>query len=144
LERHNCGALARRILKKMARPVTPKTPPDPELGDIQDRLEELSSRLAQEKAQNAAKEKTPKQYQGAQDYSKGYRLISEFVAGILVGAALGYGLDRVFGTSPLFIIIFLLAGFAAGMVNMARSSEETKFTAEELAKMPKANDDEDK
>jgi ATP synthase protein I len=124
----------------MARPVTP---PDPELGDIPDRLKELSSRLAKEKSEHAAHENPPKQYQGAQDYSKGYRLISEFVAGILVGAALGYGLDRLFGTLPLFLIVFVLLGFGAGILNMSRAANRTPPTAEELAKMPKPNDDED-
>ncbi len=129
----------------MARPAKPKTPPDPELGDIPDRLKELSSRLAQEKSTHAAQENPPRQYQGAGDYSKGYRLISEFVAGILVGAAVGYGLDKLFSTLPLFLIIFVLVGFAAGILNMSRAANRTSPTAEELAKMPKpTNDDEDK
>ncbi len=127
----------------MPRAHDPKNQPDPELGDIPDRLKELSSRLAAEKTQHATEGTPPKQYQGAQDYSKGYRLISEFVAGILVGAALGYGLDRLFLTLPLFLIIFVLAGFAAGILNMSRAANRTPPTAEELAKMPKPNDDED-
>jgi len=127
----------------MARPATPKTPPDPELGDIPDRLKDLSSRLAAEKSISAAQERPPRQYQGAGDYSKGYRLISEFVAGILVGAVVGYGLDRLFSTLPLFLIIFVLVGFAAGMLNMSRAANRTPPTAEELARMPKPNDDED-
>jgi ATP synthase protein I len=139
------GFLARGILQKMARPATPKTPSDPELGDIPDRLKELSSRLAAEKSQHAAGENPPKQYQGASDYSKGYRLISEFVAGVLVGAAVGFGLDKLFGTLPLFLIIFVLVGFAAGILNMSRAANRTPPTAEELAKMPKPTyDDEDK
>jgi ATP synthase protein I len=137
------GFLARGILQKMARPAIPKPPSDPELGDIPDRLKELSSRLAAEKSQHAAQENPPKQYQGASDYSKGYRLISEFVAGVLVGAAVGFGLDKLFGTLPLFLIIFVLVGFAAGILNMSRAANRTAPSAEELARMPKPNDDED-
>ena len=77
------------------------------------------------------------------DYSKGYRLASEFVAGVLVGAAVGYGLDRLFNTLPLFLIIFLLAGFGAGIVNMSRAANRTPPTPDELARMPKPADDED-
>ena len=61
----------------------------------------------------------------------------------LVGAAIGFGLDKLFRTLPLFLIIFLLAGFGAGMVNMSRSANRTPPTPEELAKMPKPADDED-
>jgi len=137
--------LARGVVD-MARSFDPKAgkdETDPKFGDISARLHDLDSRLAAEKKQTAQAEKSSTQYQGATDYSKGYRLVSEFVAGILVGAALGYGLDYVFHTLPLFLIIFLLAGFGAGMVNMSRAANRTPPTAEELAKMPKPHDDED-
>ena len=116
---------------------------DPKLGDISDRLKDLSSRLAAEKTLKAKADKPIMQYQGASDYSKGYRLASEFIAGVLVGGLVGYGIDRLAGTLPLFLIIFLLAGFGAGILNMSRAANRTPPTAEELAKMPKPNDDED-
>ena len=129
----------------MARQKDLKPEADPKFGDISARLQDLDARLASERKQTAQAEKSTMQYQGATDYSKGYRLVSEFVAGILVGAAVGYGLDYVFHTLPLFLIIFLLAGFGAGMVNMSRAGNRSKPTAEELAKMPKPDDeDEDK
>lgn len=33
----------------------------------------------------------------------------------VVGCAIGIGLDRVFGTQPIFTILLLIAGFAAGV-----------------------------
>ena len=33
----------------------------------------------------------------------------------VVGGALGWGLDRLFGTRPVFTALFLLVGFAAGI-----------------------------
>ena len=129
----------------MARSVDPKagkSEADPKFGDISARLQDLDSRLKAEKKQTAQAETSSTKYQGATDYSKGYRLVSEFVAGILVGAAIGYGLDYVFHTLPLFLIIFLLAGFGAGMVNMSRAGNRSAPSAEELAKMPKPNGDE--
>ena len=95
---------------------------DAGLGDISSRLKDLSSRLDAEKSLQAKVEKPSTTYAGAQDYSKGYRLASEFVGAILVGALIGYGLDRVFNTLPLFMIVFLLAGFGAGILNMARAT----------------------
>ena len=50
------------------------------------------------------------------------RLSSEFVAAVVVGAALGYGLDTLFGTGPWGLIVFLLLGFAAAVVNVMRSA----------------------
>jgi ATP synthase protein I len=116
---------------------------DPKLGDISDRLKDLSSRLAAEKSQKADETKPNMQYQGASSYSKGYRLLSEFIAGVLVGGLVGYGIDYVAGTLPLFLIIFLLAGFGAGILNMSRAANRTPPTAEELAKMPKPDDDDE-
>ena len=119
------------------------TQTDPKLGDISDRLNDLSSRLAAGKSQKAKEEKPNMQYQSATGYSKGYRLISEFVAGILVGGLLGYGIDYAAGTLPLFLIVFLLAGFGAGILNMSRAANRTSPTPEELAKMPKPDDDDE-
>lgn len=50
----------------------------------------------------------------------GMRIGIEFASGPLVGAGIGYGLDYVCGTLPLFLIIFLLLGFGAGMLNIYR------------------------
>lgn len=127
----------------MARQKDQKPEANSKFGDISARLQDLDSRLAAERKQTAQAEKSTMQYQGATDYSKGYRLVSEFVAGILVGGLLGYGLDYVFHTLPLFFIIFLLAGFGAGIVNMSRAANRRVPTAEELAKMTKPTDDED-
>src|SRR3984893_6196432 len=48
----------------------------------------------------------------------GLRLSSELVAGVLVGAALGWGFDRLLSTSPLGLIVFLLLCFVAGVFHL--------------------------
>jgi ATP synthase protein I len=58
----------------------------------------------------------------ASGYAKGFRLSSELVAGVLVGAGLGWLIDRWVGTSPWGLMIFLLLGFAAGVLNVMRSA----------------------
>ncbi|MFI5014922.1 MAG: AtpZ/AtpI family protein [Hyphomicrobiales bacterium] len=50
------------------------------------------------------------------------RLSTEFVAGLAVGAALGYGADRLLGTSPWGLILFFLLGFAASVLNAYRAA----------------------
>jgi ATP synthase protein I len=45
----------------------------------------------------------------------GAEIAADFVAGIVVGALFGYGLDWWFGTSPWLLVILMLFGFAAGV-----------------------------
>src|SRR5271154_438570 len=58
----------------------------------------------------------------ASGYARGFRLSSELVAGVVVGAGLGWLIDRWFGISPWGLIVFLLLGFAAGVLNVMRSA----------------------
>ena len=52
----------------------------------------------------------------------GFRLSSELVAGVLVGALMGWGFDRLLSTSPFGLIVFVLLGFTAGVLNVIRSA----------------------
>ena len=45
-----------------------------------------------------------------------------FVLAVLIGAAIGYWLDRLTGLSPLFFILFFFFGLAAGIVNVVRAA----------------------
>lgn len=53
-------------------------------------------------------------------YAQALKLSSEFVSAIIVGALIGYFLDRLAGTGPWGMIIFLLLGFCAGVLNVLR------------------------
>src|ERR1700687_2002884 len=52
----------------------------------------------------------------------GFRLSSELIAGVAVGALLGWAFDRLLSTSPWGLIVFVLLGFTAGVVNVVRSA----------------------
>lgn len=84
------------------------------------RLDRLSRDLDAERRERAAAE--PRERKDGAGFAHALRLSSEFVAGILVGAALGWGLDYVAGTSPWGLIGFLLLGFGAGVLNVVRAS----------------------
>ena len=56
------------------------------------------------------------------DLARGLKLSSEFIAGIVVGALIGYLFDRFLGTSPFGLIVFLMLGFAAGILNVLRET----------------------
>jgi ATP synthase protein I len=58
----------------------------------------------------------------ASAWARGFRLSSELVAGVVVGAGLGWLLDRWLGTTPWGLMVFLLLGFAAGVLNVMRSA----------------------
>jgi ATP synthase protein I len=66
----------------------------------------------------------------------GLRLSSELVAGVLVGALLGWGFDRFLSTSPWGLIVFLLLGFAAGVLNVMRSAGAMAKQSERLKDTP--------
>ncbi|HLV83638.1 MAG TPA: AtpZ/AtpI family protein [Devosia sp.] len=52
--------------------------------------------------------------------ARGMRIGTEFIAAILVGAIIGYLIDLGLGTSPWGLLIMLLVGFAAGILNVTR------------------------
>ena len=54
----------------------------------------------------------------------GWRMTIDLVTGICVGAAIGWGLDGLFGTLPVFLIVFIMFGFAAGVRVMLQSAKE--------------------
>ncbi len=54
----------------------------------------------------------------------GWRMTIDLATGICVGAAMGWGLDSLFGTLPIFLIVFIMFGFAAGVRVMLKSAEE--------------------
>ncbi|TWG89601.1 ATP synthase protein I [Mesorhizobium sp. J18] len=89
--------------------------------DLDRRRRELEAALASRR---------PKEPEGGGDsksdgvggFGNALRLSSEFIAGIVVGAGLGWFIDRMAGTSPWGLIVFLLLGFAAGVLNVLRSA----------------------
>ncbi len=107
------------------------------LNDLpKDRLKALNDRLETHKA--ARVEDTPHQKKDYAMANQAWRMVIELVAGLGIGSAMGYGLDRLFGTIPLFLVVFLLLGLAAGVKTMLASAQEI---AEKQA--AKAAEDED-
>jgi ATP synthase protein I len=86
------------------------------------RLQRLGEGLARQRAVETSKDASENRAATASGYAKGFRLSSELVAGVIVGAGLGWLLDRWFGITPWGLIVFLLLGFAAGVLNVMRSA----------------------
>ena len=49
-----------------------------------------------------------------------YRVGTELLAGLLIGAGMGWTIDKWINTTPLFLIIFFLLGGVAGIYNLWR------------------------
>jgi ATP synthase protein I len=94
--------------------------PDQE-ADLSARLQRLGTRLDQ-KSRPSEYRSGPRQGVDASAMARGFRLSTELVAGVLVGAGLGWLLDRWLGISPWGLIVFLMLGFAAGVLNVMRAA----------------------
>ncbi|GAB4577100.1 MAG: AtpZ/AtpI family protein [Roseibium sp.] len=87
---------------------------------LSERRAELNRKLDDRRA---VEEKTARKSQSSSSgYAQAMKLSSEFIAGVLVGAGIGWVADEWLGTSPLGLIVFLLLGFAAGVLNVLRSA----------------------
>ena len=88
------------------------------------RLQRLGERLGHQQARDRKDEAGPSHDPGpsASALARGFRLSTELVAGVLVGAFIGWALDKWLGTSPWGMIVFLLLGFAAGVLNVIRAA----------------------
>lgn len=89
--------------------------------DQKQRLAQLEARIAA-----AKKAETPKSHKD-EHYSQAHlawRMVIELVVGLGIGFGIGYGLDSLFGTLPIFLVLFTLLGLAAGIKTMLRSAQE--------------------
>ena len=53
-----------------------------------------------------------------------FKLSTELVAAVAVGAIIGFIFDKTFGTTPWFILIFFFVGVIAGITNVIRSAKK--------------------
>lgn len=95
--------------------------PDYRDDDLERRRRKLEASLATRlpERRNGSESARPDSKPG---FGQALKLSSEFIAGIVVGAGLGWFIDTVAGTSPWGLIIFLFLGFGAGVLNVLRSA----------------------
>lgn len=97
-----------------------KDPTDDEAA-LSARLQRLGDRLTQVN-RPTEQGNSPRQTTDPSALARGFRLSTELVAGVLVGAVIGWLLDKWLGISPWGLIVFLLLGFAAGVLNVMRAA----------------------
>ena len=62
--------------------------------------------------------------QNSSSIGAAFKLSTELVAAVAVGAIIGFILDNTFGTKPWLIIIFFFIGVVAGIINVIRSAKK--------------------
>lgn len=97
----------------------PKLPPDARLESLDERLD----RLQQAEAKRTAKRQPDANYQAGQ------LVLSQLVGCPLGGGIVGWLLDRWFGTGPWLMLVMLFLGFAVGVWNVIRISNEASRRA---------------
>ncbi|MDC3107636.1 AtpZ/AtpI family protein [Paracoccaceae bacterium] len=58
----------------------------------------------------------------------GWRMVIELVTGMLLGVSLGMALDYIVGSGPIFLIVFTLLGFMAGVKTMIATARKINDT----------------
>jgi ATP synthase protein I len=94
--------------------------------DLSARLKSLDTRISQASVHRAEAEPRTRPTSDSSAIGQAVRLSAEFVSGVFAGAILGWLIDRLFGTSPWGLIICLILGFCAGMLNLLRASGTVK------------------
>ncbi|MDJ0628212.1 MAG: AtpZ/AtpI family protein [Rhodobacter sp.] len=85
------------------------------------RLARLDQRIKAVKGETRERPKIEEHHSQAQ---LAWRMVIELVAGLGIGFGMGYGLDVLFGTLPIFLVVMTLLGFVAGVRTMLRSARE--------------------
>ena len=93
--------------------------------DPADRLKALEARIKAAKGE----ERKPHSEEHYSQANMAWRMVIELVAGLAIGFGIGYGLDAVFNATPIFMVLFIFFGLAAGVKTMMRSAAEMQNEA---------------
>jgi len=85
------------------------------------RLNEIEERLrkAREKRGEVRQVEAPNSKLGI-----AFRLVTELMAALIVGGAIGWGLDRILGTGPFLFIVMFMVGVASGIYTVVRTAQQ--------------------
>lgn len=120
----------------------PQKPKRPQTGGTTPLTSDLEARIARARSERRAERSGRADASNTMTgWGKGLRLGSEFVAAILVGLGIGWLLDSWLNTTPWLMLVMLLFGFAAGVLNVVRSAAEMNKAANPPTAAPGAPKD---
>ena len=77
-------------------------------------------------------------------FGQAFRYAAELVVGVAVGGFIGWLLDRQLGSAPWMMVLFVILGFAAGLLNVIRAAQKAQAENAPLQKAaPSVEDDDD-
>ncbi len=88
-----------------------------------DNLDQLDKKIEEFKSNK--EENRPKRLKVQND---GWRMVIELVTGMVLGVSLGMALDYIVGSEPIFLIVFSLLGFMAGVKTMIATAKKMNET----------------
>ncbi len=98
---------------------------DPEGREFRSKPTDLEALSAKLDAINSRKTEAPDTSQNpSSNMAQGFKYASEFSAAVLVGSALGWAIDYFIGTAPWGLVVGLILGFCAGVMNVVRAARE--------------------
>ena len=92
-----------------------------------EKLDDLNERANEIRKRNKIHEESNEQPISEKDKEaerRGARAGSEFLASVLAGGIIGYGIDTFFETLPWGMIIFLILGFVSGTYRATAATKE--------------------
>ncbi len=113
------------------------------------RISELEGKLDRAKDDVVAREPKPAhggsgQPSNSAALGQAMRIGIELVVGIAAGGLIGWLLDRWLGTAPWLMMVFFIAGFAAGLTNVVRTAQRMQPKALPGQDLPVNDDDDDR
>jgi ATP synthase protein I len=91
--------------------------------------DDLNERIAKAQAELDAQARPSKKSVDGPGASLGFRMASDFIAAVIVGAVLGFGIDVLLHSTPWALIVCLILGFITGVWNMVRTANAARKTA---------------
>ena len=85
--------------------------------------DDLNDRIAKAQAELDAQARPRTKEPMGKGMSLGFRMAADFVAAIIVGAVLGWGIDALLHSSPWGLIVCLMLGFITGVWNVVRTAQ---------------------
>lgn len=110
---------------------------------IRQRSEDIGRKLDAVKSRSTPENDEDERRRGAA-FGQAFRYAAELVVGVGVGGFIGWMLDRQFGSAPWLMVLFVILGFAAGLLNVIRAAQKAQAEMEPLQRAaPSVADDDD-